>query len=159
MSGGACQTAGLGNPEESEAHEMKLRHASKDDLRLLAELNRQLIQDEQAQNPMSLCELQERMSRWLASEYRAVIFEVASEPVAYALYRPSEEGLYLRQFFVIRDRRRQGLGRQAIELFRLQVLPSGTALVLEVLVNNEAGINFWRSLGFREHAITFRASS
>ncbi len=53
---------------------MKLRHASEGDLPLLTELNRQLIQDEQAQNPMSVSELQERMSKWLASEYRAVIF-------------------------------------------------------------------------------------
>ena len=124
---------------------MKLRRASEGDVPLLAELNRQLIEDEQAQNPMSLTELQERMSRWLASEYRAVIFEVVSESVAYALYRPSEDGLYLRQFFVIRKRRRQGLGRQAIELFRKQVVPTGTALTLEVLVNNEAGLAFWRA--------------
>lgn len=136
---------------------MKLRHASKGDLPLLAELNRQLIQDEQAQNPMSLTELKERMSQWLASEYRAVIFEVASDPIAYALYRPSEEGVYLRQFLVIRKHRRQGLGRQAIELFREQVVPTGTALTLEVLVHNEEGLAFWRALGFRKHAVSFRA--
>ena len=136
---------------------MKLRHASKGDLPLLAELNRQLIQDEQAQNPMSLTELKERMSQWLASEYRAVIFEVASDPIAYALYRPSEEGVYLRQFLVIRKHRRPGLGRQAIELFREQVVPTGTALTLEVLVHNEEGLAFWRALGFRKHAVSFRA--
>ncbi len=138
---------------------MKLRHASEGDLPLLTELNRQLIQDEQAQNPMSVSELQDRMSKWLASEYRAVIFEDNSEPVAYALYRPSGEGLYLRQFFVIRGRRRQGLGRQAIELFRQQVVPVGTALTLEVLVHNMTGLAFWRALGFREHALSFRAQS
>lgn len=145
--------------EKSEAREMKLRHVSQGDIPLLAEMNCQLIQDEQAQNPMSLAELQQRMSNWLVSEYRAVIFEVASNPVAYAVYRPSEDGLYLRQFFVIRKHRRQGLGRQAIELFRGQVVPAGATLTLEVLVHNEAGLGFWRALGFSEHALSFRVQS
>ena len=97
------------------------------------------------------------MRRWLASEYRAVIFELASEPVAYALYRPSDNGgVHLRQFFVVRSHRRKGLGRRAIALFRRQVVPMGGTLTLEVLVQNQVGLAFWRALGFREHAISFR---
>jgi ribosomal protein S18 acetylase RimI-like enzyme len=135
---------------------VKLRYTSAEDIPLLAELNHQLIQDERASNPMSVAELSARMRAWLQGEYRAVIFERASEPVAYALFRPSEEGLFLRQFFVDRAHRRQGVGRRAIELFREQVVPSGQPLLLDVLVNNEGAIAFWRRLGFRQHALSFR---
>ncbi len=135
---------------------MKHRYASDEDIPLLAEQNYQLIQDERAPNPMSVCELSTRMQGWLDGEYRAIIFERRSEPVAYALFRPSEEGLYLRQFFVCRAHRRQGVGRRAIELLREQVVPTGQILSLEVLVHNEDGIAFWRALGFREHALSFQ---
>jgi ribosomal protein S18 acetylase RimI-like enzyme len=136
---------------------VKLRYASAEDIPLLAELNHQLIQDERASNPMSVAELSTRMYAWLQGEYRAVIFERGSEPVAYALFRPSEEGLYLRQFFVGRAHREQGVGRRAIELFREQVVPAGQPLSLEVLVHNEGAIAFWRRLGFRQHALSFRS--
>jgi ribosomal protein S18 acetylase RimI-like enzyme len=135
---------------------VKIRYTSEEDIPLLAELNHQLIQDERASNPMSVADLSTRMRAWLQSEYRAVIFERASKPVAYALFRSSEEGLYLRQFFVDRAHRRQGVGRLAIELFREQVVPSGQSLSLEVLANNEGAIAFWRQLGFRQHALSFR---
>lgn len=136
---------------------MKLRYASEEDVRLLAELNHQLIEDERASNPMSVAELSTRMRTWLHGEYRAVIFERASAPVAYALFRRSDEGLYLRQFFVSRAHRRQGVGRRAVELLREQVIPPGQTLSLEVLVHNEDGIAFWRALGFQQHALSFRA--
>jgi GNAT superfamily N-acetyltransferase len=135
---------------------VKLRYATEADVVLLAELNHQLIQDERASNPMSVVELAARMRAWLRGDYRAVIFEVSSELIGYALFRPSEEGLYLRQFFVSRPHRRKGLGRRAIQLLREQVVPSGQALSLEVLIHNEAGIAFWRALGFPEHALSFR---
>jgi len=135
---------------------VKLRCASAEDIPLLAELNHQLIQDECASNPMSVAELSTRMRAWLQGDYRTVIFERDSEPIAYALFRPSEEGLYLRQFFVDRAHRRQGVGRHAIELFREQVVPSGQPLLLEVLVHNEGAIAFWQRLGFRRHALSFR---
>jgi ribosomal protein S18 acetylase RimI-like enzyme len=135
---------------------VKLRYASDEDVPLLAELNHQLIEDERSSNTMSVSELSDRMRVWLQSEYRAVIFDRHSEPVAYALFRPSEEGLYLRQFFVSRSHRRQGVGRRAIELLREQVVPYGQALSLEVLVHNEEGSAFWRALGFRKHAISFQ---
>jgi ribosomal protein S18 acetylase RimI-like enzyme len=135
------------------------RYASDGDIRLLAELNRQLIDDERSSNAMSVSELEARMRGWLATHYRAVLFEVGSKLVAYALFRSSEEGVYLRQFFVVRSHRRQGLGRQAIELFRASVVPKGASLTVDVLVHNTGGIGFWRALGFRDHAISLRLSN
>ena len=47
---------------------MHLREAIAEDLPLLAELNRQLIQDQRSPNPMSVAELEERMRGWLVAE-------------------------------------------------------------------------------------------
>jgi ribosomal protein S18 acetylase RimI-like enzyme len=134
-----------------------LREATPEDLPLLAELNRQLIQDQRSPNPMSITELEERMRGWLLAEYRAVVFEIASQPVAYALFRPAEGGgVHLRQFFVARSVRRQGVGRRAFEAFRARFVPADAALYLEVLVQNLPGLAFWRALGFQEHALSLR---
>jgi GNAT superfamily N-acetyltransferase len=89
---------------------MTFRRATLNDCALLAELNHQLIRDEGHRNKMSVPELEERMKGWLASEYAAVIFEDRKEIVAYALYREQPEEIYLRHLFVVRDRRRQGIG-------------------------------------------------
>ena len=135
---------------------MHLREATTEDLPLLAELNRQLIQDQQSPNPMSVAELEARMRGWLVAEYRAALFEIDSQPVAYGLFRPDDGDIRLRQFFVARAFRRQGIGRRAIEAFRQRFVPPGAALTLEVLVHNSAGLAFWRALGFQEHALSFR---
>jgi ribosomal protein S18 acetylase RimI-like enzyme len=108
---------------------------------------------------MSVAELASRMLRWLEADYRAVLFEVSAEPVAYLLYRPSEDGIYLRQLFVCRGHRRRGYGRLALDLFRDRILSSGTVISLEVLVNNDVALSFWRAVGFRDHAISLRANS
>jgi predicted acetyltransferase len=137
---------------------MEIRFASGDDLPLLAELNHRLIRDQRSSNPMSLAELETRMRGWLANEYRAALFTIESDLIGYALIRPSERGVYLRQFFVLRKHRRRGYGRQAIELLRRHVAPD-QMLELDVLVNNAAAISFWRALGFQEHAVTYRLRS
>lgn len=135
---------------------VKLRDATADDLPLLAEWNHQLIRDQRSPNPMSVAELEERMRGWLAAEYRAVVFELGPEPVAYGVFRPAEDGVHLRQFFVVRHLRRHGVGRRAIEAFRERHVPPGAALTLEVLSHNERGLAFWRALGFREEKRSFR---
>ncbi len=54
------------------------------------------------------------MKDWLAGEYLAIIFTDDIEPKAYALYKESLSEIYLRQFFVRRECRRQGIGQKAI---------------------------------------------
>lgn len=130
------------------------RKADPSDLGLLAEWNYQLIQDEGHQNRMTVAELATRMREWLANEYRAVLFTSNDEPVVYALYRPDPASIYLRQFFVRRDRRRLGFGRDAIALLRREVWPRNVRLTLDVLCHNHAGIAFWRSVGYRDYCLT-----
>lgn len=137
---------------------MEWRYATNDDLQLLARLNRQLIVDEGHHNPMSLTELAERMRCWLLGEYSAVLFHHRGEVVAYALYRPDEwDRMHIRQFAVVARARRQGLGRQAISLFRREVIPSGKQVILEVLISNHTARAFYAACGFREYAVTLLA--
>jgi len=133
---------------------MNYRKAVEKDVIFLAELNRQLIQDEGHRNPMTLPELRERMRKWLADEYEGVLFEEAGEPVAYALFRKGTDQVYLRQFFVIRTHRQKGLGKEAMNLLLTRIWPPGARVVVEVLIINEAGYRFWKSVGFQEYAFT-----
>lgn len=131
--------------------------AKLEDSPLLARLNLELIADEGHHNPMTVTELEARMRGWLSTEYRAVLFQSDARVVAYALFRDDEWGrIYLRQFFVVRDARRQGVGRAAIELFKREVVPAGVAVVLEVLVENAAGRAFWAATGFREYCLALK---
>ena len=103
---------------------------------------------------MTVPELEQRMKSWLASEYAAVIFEDDGAVVAYALYREQPEEIYLRQLFVVRHRRRQGMGRQAVEILRSQIWPKNKRLTVGVLVRNTAAVAFWRAVGYRDYSLT-----
>jgi GNAT superfamily N-acetyltransferase len=133
---------------------MTFRSATLDDCLLLAELNHQLIRDEGHRNTMTVPELEQRMRDWLAGDYRAVIFEDGGEVVAYGLYREQTEEIYLRQLFVVRHRRRQGVGRSAVGILRTKVWPAGRRLTVDVLVANRGGVAFWRSVGYADYALS-----
>ena len=133
---------------------MTFRDATLDDCARLAELNHQLIHDEGHRNPMTPPELEQRMRAWLSGEYRAVIYEDAGEVVAYALFREQAQEIYLRQLFVVRHRRSQGIGHRAVDILRSQVWPKGKRLTVEVLVANQRAVSFWRSVGYRDYALS-----
>ena len=133
---------------------MTFRRANLDDCALLAELNHQLIRDEGHRNKMTVPELEQRMKGWLASEYAAVLFENAGEVVAYALYREQPEEIYLRQLFVVRNRRRRGIGKEAMKILRSKIWPANKRLTVEVLVQNKAAVAFWRAVGYQDYCLT-----
>ena len=135
---------------------MEFRRAGDEDVALLAELNRQLIEDEGHANAMSDIELENRMRAGLVRPYTAVIFTEHGKVVGYALYRTESTGIFLRQFFVCRDDRRMGRGRAAMELLSTRVWPAGTIVNLEALCTNRAAIAFWHALGFEDYALTLR---
>lgn len=148
----------------SQAPSLIHRVAEKSDVPVLAALNRQLIEDEGHRNPMTESQLADRMSRWLCEggEYRSILFfDKANEktPVAYALDRPGENEIHLRQFFVVRDRRRQGIGRAATRILRDRIWPRNVRLTVEVLSVNRAAIEFWKSVGFRDYSVCLEIGS
>lgn len=137
---------------------MNFRRATLDDCARLAEWNHQLIRDEGHRNKMSVPELEQRLRGWLTSEYAAVIFEETGEFAAYALYREQPGEIYLRHLFVARYRRRQGLGRQAMEILRSQIWPGNVRLTVEVLIRNPAALAFWRAMGYQDYSLTLEIS-
>ena len=134
---------------------MTHQEATLDDCATLAEMNHHLIRDEGHRNPMTVPELAERIRGWLsAGGYRAVLFEDGDCPVAYTLFRTEPDtSIYLRQFFVSRDRRRQGVGSQAVAILFREVFPVGARVTLDVLAHNEAGASFWAMAGFLRYSV------
>jgi GNAT superfamily N-acetyltransferase len=133
---------------------MNYRCATPGDSALLAELNHQLIRDEGHRNPMTAAQLEVRMRDWLAHDDAAVLFQDAGQVVAYALYREQPDGIYLRQLFVVRNRRREGIGRRAVNHLRTEIWPKSKRLTVDVLVANEAAVAFWRSVGYKDYCLT-----
>ena len=138
------------------ALELSVRLCDDQDLGLLARLNRQLIEDERHDKSLKLSigELESRMFGFIRSGYRAYVFEIEGNVIGYALVNVDAEPLYLRQFFIGRDVRRQGYGSLAFREL-LQLLSTNT-IDVEVLAWNESGREFWRSLGFQERSIGLR---
>ena len=122
---------------------------------MLAAWNHQLIRDEGHRNPMSLAELEQRMREWLSSgKYQALLFEENDETVAYALFRETEKEIYLRQFFVAPHRRREGIGRCAIQQLFTEYWPQNKRWTVDVLTQNHTAISFWRAMGYMDYALT-----
>ncbi|WP_276357680.1 GNAT family N-acetyltransferase [Cohnella caldifontis] len=131
-----------------------LKEGSIEDIEILALLNKQLIEDEGHDNKMDLIQLKERMKEFINSEYRAVLFIEEDNIKGYALLNVKLNPVYLRQFFICRECRREGYGTLA---FQKLIEYLGTSRIdIEVLSWNERAINFWRSLGFMERSIYMR---
>jgi predicted acetyltransferase len=133
---------------------MNFRRATLDDCALLAELNHQLIRDEGHRNKMPVPELEQRMRGWLSTDYSAVIFEMDGEFVAHALYWEQPGEIYLRQLFVVRNRRRKGIGSEAVKILRTKIWPANRRLTVAVLVQNTAAVAFWRAVGYKDYCLT-----
>lgn len=141
---------------------MQIKKCTLADTELLAQLNKQLIEDEKSDNPMTLEELEYRMERFITTEYDAYFFvededsgfdknkDSCGEILGYALIKNSSNPLYLRQFFIKREYRKKHLGTKAFQLLKehLEV----DTLDIEVLSWNEAAMKFWQSLGFCERS-------
>lgn len=133
---------------------LKGRIANDADAAQLAAMNQQLVRDESHRNSMSRAELEERMRNWLVKEYQASIFTVDGATAGYALYKHEQDWTYLRQFFILPELRRQGLGRAAMRWLVQNAWRNVRRIRLDVLVGNTAGISFWRSVGFHDYCIT-----
>lgn len=132
------------------------RFGIESDLDLLAEWNHQIIRDEGHRNTMSVRQLRERMKGWPEGKYKAVLFDIGSDPVAYTLHREGDQEIYLRQLFVRRGHRRQGIEGQAVGILRKQIWPPDKRLTVDVLKANEPAVAFWRSVGYTDYCFTLK---
>jgi GNAT superfamily N-acetyltransferase len=103
---------------------------------------------------MTVDGLEDRTRSWLQTEYRAILFEEGSEALGYALFKQDPDWIYLRQFFVCRERRRQGIGRNAMRWLLANVWNDAERVRLDVLIGNSAAIQFWQSVGFAGYCVT-----
>lgn len=137
-------------------HALRYRFATSDDAALLARLNVQLVEAGADFGPAEPAYLERRMRRWLGSGHdHAVLFEgPGGEVLAYAVYEEQASEIYLRQFLVLGTARRHGIGREVFRLLRSEIWCKSKRLTLEVLSSNGVGYRFWRSLGYRNCAVT-----
>ena len=138
---------------------MNFRQATLADVAVLARMNKRLILDEGHRNPMSETQLAQRMAGWLQGEYEAMIFGLARVDVGYALYQQGADYLYLRQFWVDEGYRRQGIGRSALHWLKQNSWQEESRIRIEVLIGNDQAIAFWRSMGFRNYALTMELNN
>ena len=141
---------------------MQWQIATAENIETLAHLNRQLNEDEGAE-PLPLPEAIDRLTRWLASDYTAILFKIDGTTVAYTLFRPTDPdsegypgGVFVRQFLVARDRRRQGIGKRAFQILREEIWPSNCTVLLDTQYDNSRAQEFWRSVGFSEYHLSFK---
>lgn len=136
---------------------MRYRFATLDDVPILTRMNRQLVEDEQHRNRFqSDAWFEKRMRGFLTGRYKAVLFEREGEIVAYALYTDHpdhSDTIYLRQIFVDRAHRRQGIGREAMRILKEEIWPQDKRLTVEVLVSNDVAQAFYEAVGFRAYSL------
>jgi ribosomal protein S18 acetylase RimI-like enzyme len=136
---------------------VRIRPARDIDVPILASMNQDLIRAEGGPAHLSIGALTQRMGAFLANGYEAHLFEVGDDLIGYTLFRPDVDHVYLRQFYVASRRRRSGIGRAAVAWLR-ENLWGDRRLALQVRLGNEAGIAFWRALGFAETAVNLEWS-
>ena len=132
---------------------MLFRTATTDDIPELAVLNAALIRDEGHRNTMTVAELELRMRKLFDQGHSAVLFSEDGATCGYALYRFDDDGIYLRQFFIAEHARRNGRGRKAVQWLCANVWQNAERVILQVLLHNQRGIDFWRAVGFADYCL------
>ena len=96
----------------------------------LAELNRQLREDEGYPDPMTHAQLVERMTNWLQDGYRCYPACQDGRTAGYCMFRETPRYYQLRHPFVVRHRRRRGIATALLDWMYVHVW-SGKPVILE----------------------------
>jgi len=133
---------------------MLIKECTHQDVSQLALMNKHLIEDERSNNPMSIAELEGRMSSFIDNGYNAYFFIENEIVLGYALIKQDVTPPYLRQFYVEREFRCRHYGKRAfyqlIEYLQIDTID------IDVLPWNERGYLFWKSCGFDDTCISMR---
>ena len=127
---------------------MEIVRAELTDAKILAELNKRLIEDERHPNPMDIAQLTERMQEWLTTDYICYIAKENGHIVAYCLYRDDGDYYYMRQLYVDRAHRRKGIATRLLDWLYENVW-TDKKVRLDVLAHNEDAVAFYKRYGFR----------
>lgn len=135
---------------------MDIRMANEQEIVPLADMSRQLFEDEPSDRVLSIQQFEDRLTNYIRSGCRAFVFYEDSL-IGYALVNMARTPYYLIDFFISRDERRTGKGSIAFDLLMRQL--DDKDIDLDVFCWNSRGRSFWESLGFKEHAIIMRRQS
>ncbi|MFN2151896.1 MAG: GNAT family N-acetyltransferase [Anaerolineales bacterium] len=132
--------------------EISITQATLTEIDRLAVLNKYLIEDEGHPNTMNVPQLAERMTGWLQGEYSGYLARRDDRIAAYCLFRDDGDYYYLRQLYVDRDFRRQGIATQLLDWMYANVWTE-KKVRLDVLAHNEGAIAFYRHYGFKTQVL------
>jgi ribosomal protein S18 acetylase RimI-like enzyme len=127
---------------------MEIVRAELTDAKVIAELNRCLIKDEQHPNSMDINQLTERMKKWLGNEYVCYLAKENGSIIAYCLYRHEGKYFYMRQLYVARKHRRKGIATRLLN-WLYENAWTDKKVRLDVLAHNEDAVAFYKRYGFR----------
>ena len=143
MSDGTCRAGGDGPGPAVTVFEAGLERVAE-----LAELNRQLRDDEGYPDPMTQAQLAERMTNWLQDGYRCYLARQVGHTVGYCMFREAPTYYHLRHLYVARDHRRRGIATALLDWMYAHVW-SGKPVRLDVFSHNAPAVAFYRAYGFR----------
>lgn len=132
---------------------MDIRNAKDEELILLADMTRQLFEDEPSDRVLTIQQFEDRLRGYIGTGCCAFLF-LEESIIGYALVNMSRTPYYLIDFFISRNERRTGKGTDAFYLLMRELNTEN--IDLDVFCWNSRGRKFWESLGFKEHAIIMR---
>jgi hypothetical protein len=109
-----------------------VRRAFEDDLDILSDLNRQLIEDQKYDESKDVEWLRSRMKSFLATDSDAYLFEVEGRIIGYSLVSRENDPLEIKQLFIIPEERGHGYGYYTA--FMLQKATNAISLDVDALV-------------------------
>ncbi|PTY36111.1 hypothetical protein BGP77_01985 [Saccharospirillum sp. MSK14-1] len=121
----------------------------------LAPLNQALIAEEGSTTLLNLVQLAQRLRHWLDCDYQCLAVFEGERLVGYCLFALEPDRNYIRQLYVVPDRRRCGYGRLLLERAETMATP-GKPLHLEVLANNDRVLGFYQKLGYLSYVYELR---
>lgn len=133
---------------------MELLKAKLVDHKELAKLNYDLMVAEKYDNILPIENLIKRMKTFLRTEYDAFWVVYNNSKVGYILIKRTSNPIYIRQFYIIPEFQRKGLGSETIRQIKKQYNVS--ILDVEVMIWNEVGFNFWKKIGFKPRCYSMR---
>ena len=138
---------------------IEYRDATPSDVSMLARMHRQSVADECNEAIPSLSKCTAEIERLFGRECEAIVFGAAGVDMGYTLFQRESQGVFVRHFFVSRQHRRCGVGRSAMQWLLANAWGKPKRVRLAVHVDNEAGIAFWRSVGFTDWLIDMKLES
>lgn len=133
---------------------IQIQECSINDVPVLAKMNKHLIEDENAENSMNISQLEKRMQEFINTGYKAFFFTSNDSIIGYGLCNMTQTPIYLRQFFIQREERRKGYGKEAF--YKLLECIGKNEIDIDVYEWNTTAIRFWESLGFKNRCFNMR---